>query len=94
MAYKFAYVIFLLYLCSVKMFLALRNLVNSLASKHCDTNAFSVSCCVRVCVPYMIPCAWTTVLLFDARALPEPRNAKQQDCSPAFYIECGRVFNL
>ena len=30
--------------------------------------------------------AWATVLLFVTKAIPEPQNAEQQDCSPAFLL--------
>ena len=33
---------------------------------------------------YNIRTAWATVLLFVTKAIPEPQNAEQQDCSPAF----------
>ena len=30
--------------------------------------------------------AWASVLLFVTKAIPEPQNAEQQDCSPAFLL--------
>ena len=31
--------------------------------------------------------AWATVLfVLQVRAIPEPRNAEQQQCGPAFYL--------
>ena len=35
---------------------------------------------------YNIRTAWASVLLFVTKAIPEPQNAEQQDCSPAFFL--------
>ena len=74
MAYKFAYVIFLLYFCGGKCF------------GFSESGKFTVSKALK---HYMNHMAWIVVLLFGYQGIPEPRKAKQQDFNPAFCINAG-----
>ena len=72
----------------MRFVLAFWNLVNSTYPRHCDTKM------LMVCIKGTRACACTPIYIrrglrcccLDTKAIPEPQNAEQQDCSPAFLL--------
>jgi len=77
--------------------LAFWNLVNSsfqnIATLRCPRVCIYIAYAYRV--PYMIYIRrGLRCCCLERKAIPEPQNAEQQDCSPAFNFMCKNVLSL